>query len=368
MTKNLNNEQRCKKDLILEYKKQHPEKTYQQIADDLHCGKNTVRKWVSKMNKEAGMPGKIQTCNGTWVEDITGQHFNMVTPICITQNKDCRNRWLWKCSCDCGKIFYASASDLKEERVISCGCTTNVSYHNLLGQRFGELTVISKTEERKDRHIVWECLCDCGQIIKVSSNDLIHGRKKRCNNHIRNDLTGKRSGKLVALSQTEQRRGSNIVWKCICDCGNICYVDSGRFYSRFSCGCLLSKGEQKVQSILQKLNINFVTQYTFPDCINPKTNRHLKFDFYLSKYNLCIEYDGVQHYYYTNSGWNTEEHFKDVKYRDSIKNKFCEDNNINLIRIPYTDYDKIDEQYILDILKPFENQTKDGDANDSAAI
>ena len=251
MTKNLNNEQRCKKDLILEYKKQHPEKTYQQIADDLHCGKNTVRKWVSKMNKEAGMPGKIKTCNGTWVEDITGQHFNMVTPICITQNKDCRNRWLWKCSCDCGKI---------------------------------------------------------------------------------------------------------------------CYVDSDRFYSRFFCGCLLSKGEQKVQSILQKLNINFVTQYSFSNCINPKTNRHLKFDFYLSKYNLCIEYDGVQHYYYTNSGWNTEEHFKDVKYRDSIKNKFCEDNNINLIRIPYTDYDKIDEQYILDILKPFENQTKDGDANDSAAI
>ena len=76
----------------------------------------------------------------------------------------------------------------------------------------------------------------------------------------------------------------------------------------------------------------------------------------------------MQHYYYTNSGWNTEEHFKDMKYRDSIKNKFCKDNNINLIRIPYTDYDKIDEQYILDILKPFENQIKDGDANDSAAI
>ena len=368
MAKNLNNEQRCKKDLILEYKKQYPEKTYQQIADDLHCGEHTVRKWVSRMNKEARMPGKIQTCNGTWVEDITGQHFNMATPICITQNKDCRNRWLWKCLCDCGNTFYASATDLKTERVISCGCTTNVHYHNLLGKCFGELTVIAKTEERKDRHIIWECLCDCGQIIKVSSKALICGNKKRCNNHIQNDLTGKRSGKLVVLSKAEQYQGRGIVWKCMCDCGNICYVNTNHFNSTLSCGCLLSKGEQKVQSILQKLNIEFITQHSFCDCINPKTNRRLKFDFYLPKYNLCIEYDGVQHYRYTNSGWNTKEHFKDTQYRDSIKNKFCKNNAINLIRIPYTDYDKIDEQYILNILKLFKNHEKDGDANDSAAI
>lgn len=368
MTKNFNNEQRCKKDLILEYKKQHPEKTYQQIANDLHCGEHTVRKWVSKMNKETGMPGKIQTCHGTWVEDITGQRFNMVTPICITQTKDYRNRWLWKCSCDCGKIFYASATDLKTGRIISCGCITNTNFNNLLGKRFGELTVIAKTEERKDRRIVWECLCDCGKTVKVSSDALIRGGKRRCDNHIKNDLTKKRSGKLVALSKTEQHRGTSIIWKCICDCGNICYVDASHFYSTFSCGCLLSKGEQKIQSILQKLNINFATQYSFPDCINPKTSKRLKFDFYLLKYNLCIEYDGIQHYHYTNSGWNTEENFKSTQYRDSVKNKFCKNNNINLIRIPYTDYDKIDKQYILDILKTFENQKKDGDTNNGVAI
>lgn len=63
-----------------------------------------------------------------------------------------------------------------------------------------------------------------------------------------------------------------------------------------SCGCLVSKGEEKINFILQELKIKFNTQKTFNDCINPKTNTKLRFDFYLPDYNCCIEYDGKQHY------------------------------------------------------------------------
>lgn len=115
-----------------------------------------------------------------------------------------------------------------------------------------------------------------------------------------------------------------------------------------TCGCLNSKGELLINEILNYLNISYVSQKVFNGCINPKSKRNLRFDFYLPDYNTCIEYDGVQHYKIL--GWNDEKHFNEVVYRDSIKTKFCVDNNIHLIRIPYTDYDKIDSQYLLDKL------------------
>ena len=62
-----------------------------------------------------------------------------------------------------------------------------------------------------------------------------------------------------------------------------------------SCGCYRSKGEKLVKEILNELNIVYKTEKTFKDCINPKTEHVLRFDFYLPDYNCCIEYDGKQH-------------------------------------------------------------------------
>ena len=55
------------------------------------------------------------------------------------------------------------------------------------------------------------------------------------------DLTGQRFGRLVVLGATEERRCHGcVVWRCFCDCGNICFVSS--FHLRQgdteSCGCL----------------------------------------------------------------------------------------------------------------------------------
>ena len=94
-------------------------------------------------------------------------------------------------------------------------------------------------------------------------------------------------------------------------------------------------------------NIIFDTQYWFNDCINPQTNCKLLFDFYLPSYQCLIEYDGEQHFKYTNQGWNNKDHFEQVQYRDEIKNQYCKEKGIKLIRIPYWDYDKIDIEYLL---------------------
>jgi hypothetical protein len=62
----------------------------------------------------------------------------------------------------------------------------------------------------------------------------------------------------------------------------------------------------------------------------------LPFDFYLPKYNICIEYDGEQHFEPLEFFGGIKA-FDELKKRDEIKTKFCRDNNIKLIRISYRD-------------------------------
>ena len=165
------------------------------------------------------------------------------------------------------------------------------------------------------------------------------------------NITNMRFGNLTAIYPVKGSHGKDRKWHCVCDCGNTCDVETTKLinHMRIDCGNhnTASNGEKIIQEILTKNNINFKTQYYFDDCINVKTNRYLKFDFYLPDYNCCIEYDGEHHFqevkFYRAS-------FEDVKYRDSIKNTYCQEHEINLIRIPYWDYDKLNEEYLLSLI------------------
>lgn len=103
-------------------------------------------------------------------------------------------------------------------------------------------------------------------------------------------------------------------------------------------GCKLcsnkSKKEEIIESILKSKNINYVREKTFDCCVNPKTKTKLRFDFYLPEHNLCIEYDGKQHFEPIKI-WGGDKALQQNKYKDSIKNKFCKSNNVKLIRINY---------------------------------
>lgn len=95
-----------------------------------------------------------------------------------------------------------------------------------------------------------------------------------------------------------------------------------------------SLGEYKIFTILTENKIYFEMQKTFNDCINPKTKAKLRFDFYLPYHNCCIEYDGIQHFEAVDY-FGGEEGLKNTIFRDNIKNQYCEEKNINLIRIKY---------------------------------
>ena len=64
---------------------------------------------------------------------------------------------------------------------------------------------------------------------------------------------------------------------------------------------------------------------------------------------MAIEYDGQQHYKPIEK-FGVEKAFEKTKFRDVIKNNYCKDNNINLLRIPYWDYNNI-EKILNDYLK-----------------
>ena len=109
--------------------------------------------------------------------------------------------------------------------------------------------------------------------------------------------------------------------------------------------CNNSKGEKAIAKYLSQHNIKFEEQYKFEDC---KFYNKLPFDFYIPSLNIAIEYDGKDHYMiFTRSSNETYEQamdrFIDRKIRDTIKNKYCKDNNIRLIRIPYWELDNIEK-------------------------
>jgi hypothetical protein len=109
--------------------------------------------------------------------------------------------------------------------------------------------------------------------------------------------------------------------------------------------CKNSKGEIEISKWLNENKFVFENQKMFRECRNPSTNFPLKFDFYLPKENVLIEYDGEQHFgsYHLVGGIHTTtpREYYDIRRKDRIKTTFALSNNIKLIRIPYTKFGAI---------------------------
>ena len=96
--------------------------------------------------------------------------------------------------------------------------------------------------------------------------------------------------------------------------------------------CKCSKGEKIINDILLLNNIKYIHHYTFNNFSNHE------FDFYLPEKNICIEYDGVQHFKPV-PYFGGEKSFINQQIRDKEKDKYCAENNIKLIRISYIEND-----------------------------
>ena len=146
------------------------------------------------------------------------------------------------------------------------GIAPRAKAKDITNQRFGKLIAIEPTKNKKGGSIIWKCKCDCGNTAYVSVSEL-----NRTNNNtqscgcrqieqakkigIKNgtDLLNKKFGKLTVVEKTNKRMGRAIVWKCQCDCGNICYVSTNNLKSGHStsCGCIKSKGERGYSTVFK---------------------------------------------------------------------------------------------------------------------
>lgn len=100
--------------------------------------------------------------------------------------------------------------------------------------------------------------------------------------------------------------------------------------------CNQSKGELRIQNWLDKHLIVYKAQFRFKEC---KDKRSLPFDFYLPTYNICIEFQGKQHYDQNYYKWrnNSFKNFKTQQKHDQIKRDFCKNKGIKLLEIKYNE-------------------------------
>lgn len=135
--------------------------------------------------------------------------------------------------------------------------------------------------------------------------------------------------------------------KVLCPQGHEWTVRYDAFMSGQRCPrCSMKfKGEIKICEILEEKGLEYTTQQLFDGC---RLKRLLPFDVFVPSLNIAIEYDGIEHYKPTTFGGSytkeqLQERFERRIICDHIKEVYCKQNNITLIRIPYFEFDNIEE-------------------------
>lgn len=222
--------------------------------------------------------------------DLTNQRFGRLT-VLFLQNERRNGNVMWHCKCDCGNECDVQSTSLTSGNTKSCGCQK---------------------------------------------------RERAYFTTLKKDLSGKKFGYLTVLKETKERQyGGKVIWECQCDCGNIVYLNTGRLTSGndTSCGCKKqSIGVENIKNILNQNNIVYKKEYKFNDY------QERRYDFAIFNNEglviRLIEFDGEQHYKYT-GGWNDQKSLEKNKLHDKEKNEYALSHNIPLVRIPYWKRDNI---------------------------
>ena len=273
----------------------------------------------------------------------------------------------WEAMCEkCGLIRTYLTNNIVHSKSKNPGQCTCTASGIEIGQKFGRLTVLNRDlGEHAQCRVYWNCLCECGNTIAVAGKSLKSGNTRSCgclNNEARSarlysmieetwhKMIGQRSGMLTIIrkateEETKGRPEHIGYWYCECDCGNHHIVGTSDFTRGKvqSCGCMNSKGEAKITKLLEENKIDFQKQYSFDD-LRGKMNIKYSFDFAVFSNNelaYLIEFDGIQHFSQKHQFSQSEQTYNIIIERDQKKNEYCLEHDIPLIRIPYTQFDKL---------------------------
>lgn len=267
-----------------------------------------------------------------------------------------------KIRCKCGNVFERNLKSFKKGLGLCDFCTE--TQRRKSGRNFTKeevdklmktyglvlLTDFYKIKSTKTR---LDVICKCGNKFKPTIYNLRKNESTKCQSCASYIEAKKRKKDLSEIEEIVKKYGGILLskeykdnkteLKIKCECGQIHYRRLNNILNYETAKCPLckdkiSKGELKLANILRKYKIEFETQKSFDGC---KFKHSLKFDFYIPKLNLCIEYDGIQHFKPVDIFG--QEEYELTKERDKIKNEFCKNNSINLLRISYKDFKNIEK-------------------------
>ena len=128
------------------------------------------------------------------------------------------------------------------------------------------------------------------------------------------------------------------------ECGHEWDVRPDQFLSGSRCRlCSKSKGNKRIVNYLTKKDINFIAEFRIDKCRNKRT---LPFDCAVfdkdKKLKFLVEFNGEQHYK-VKERFGGKKELNERKKNDRIKEQYCKDNDIDLVVIPYTKLNKIED-------------------------
>lgn len=251
------------------------------------CGNTFMKRPHDIISKNSGCP----FCNGTkpakyneiWVKENTPEPYKYISGY-KTMSQKC----LFHCD-KCGTDFFQEPKKLINQHIYGCNCCpTKKKTHQEFLEEIGKESLqeykILDEYTTIDKKIHFEHI-PCGTIFELSPYQFLYKHhKKYC---------------------------------------PICYYKK-------------SKGEINIAQFLNAHQIDYQKEFIFPDLPNRK------FDFFLPEYNICIEYDGEQHFMPIDY-FGGQKTLEEIQKRDKEKNHYCIEKNILLIRIPYSYFDEISE-------------------------
>lgn len=262
-----------------------------------------------------------------------------------------------KFKCKCGNIFIASFSNFQTHDKRRCNfCSkqnainkiqTNISdIYNVYTEK-GFIPLFDKCKNTNEK---LPAIDKNGYKIFVSPSQL----KTKGTNifNISNIFSYENMLKYIETNEPTQKLlsdryiGAHEQYSFLCEHNHIYKTTWSEFLTGTRCSiCNKSKGEKKISNVLDFYSVYFIQQYKFKDC---KLKIKLPFDFYLPLYNICIEYQGIQHYEAVDY-FGGKDQLVIQQNNDQIKRDYCLNNNIKLIEIPYWDFESI-EQILLNEL------------------
>lgn len=117
------------------------------------------------------------------IGDLTGQRFGRLVVVKLI-GKDKFYDKIWECKCDCGNVVHVKQGHLRSGHTTSCGCNKN-NLKSLVGQRFGNLVVLDRSDDyvcpsNGKKYVQWKCRCDCGCEVVVLGTNLVSHSTVSC--------------------------------------------------------------------------------------------------------------------------------------------------------------------------------------------